>query len=167
MAASFSPDSYALTVSPPMNGTVTKSPDQATYTYNASVAVTANPRPRMALRELVRRSHRRREPTNVIMTSNKTIGANFAINTYSLTTSASGSGSVAKSPDQATYDHGSSVQLTATPGVGYMFTGWTGDATGMDNPLTVTMTANKSISATFVQAFTLGVAASPSASGRL
>lgn len=165
IAGSFSPDSYSLTVSPPSHGTVTKSPDQATYTYNASVAVTATAATGWHFVSWFGDLTGAANPTNVIMTSNKTIGANFAINTYSLTTSTSGSGSVVKSPDQATYDHGSSVQLTATPGVGYMFTGWTGDATGMDNPLTVTMTASKSISATFVQAFTLGVAASPSASG--
>lgn len=165
IAASFSPDLYTLTVSPPMNGTITKSPDQATYTYNASVAVTATAATGWHFVSWSGDLAGAVNPAEVIMTSNKTIGANFAINTYSLTTSTSGSGSVAKSPDQATYDHGSLVQLTATPGVGYMFTGWTGDATGMNNPLAVTMTANKSISATFVQAFTLSVAASPSASG--
>ena len=33
----------------------------------------------------------------------------------------SGSGSVAKLPDQALYDHGTVVQLTATPAVGWHF----------------------------------------------
>lgn len=39
--------------------------------------------------------------------------------------------------------------LTATPSPGYLFTGWTGDATGTDNPLSVLMDANKTISGTF------------------
>ncbi len=42
-----------------------------------------------------------------------------------------------------------SAALTATPSPGYLFTGWTGDATGTENPLSVLMDANKTISATF------------------
>ena len=42
--------------------------------------------------------------------------------------------------------------LTATPASGYVFTGWSGSATGTTNPLTVTMDANKSVTATFVLA---------------
>lgn len=39
--------------------------------------------------------------------------------------------------------------LTATPSPGYLFAGWTGDATGTDNPLSVLMDGNKAITATF------------------
>ncbi|WP_449555732.1 InlB B-repeat-containing protein, partial [Hymenobacter terricola] len=60
-----------------------------------------------------------------------------------------GSGTVAKSPDQATYPSGTLVSLTATPGAGQQFAGWSGDATGTANPLPVTMNANKAITATF------------------
>ena len=66
-----------------------------------------------------------------------------------------GSGSVAKSPDQATYDHGTNVQLTATPAPGQTFLGWGGDASGSTNPLTVAMTSNKNITASFTNAFAL------------
>ena len=41
------------------------------------------------------------------------------------------------------------MQLTAVPASGYVFSGWGGDASGTTNPLTVTMNANKSITATF------------------
>src|SRR5206468_12659884 len=47
--------------------------------------------------------------------------------------------SVAKSPDQASYDHGNTVQLTATPATGWHFAGWSGAATGTANPVSVTM----------------------------
>jgi uncharacterized repeat protein (TIGR02543 family) len=40
--------------------------------------------------------------------------------------------------------------LTANRNSGYLFAGWTGDATGTVNPLAVLMDANKTISATFV-----------------
>jgi uncharacterized repeat protein (TIGR02543 family) len=39
--------------------------------------------------------------------------------------------------------------LTATPDPGYRFTGWTGDASGTTNPLTISMDADKTVGATF------------------
>ena len=68
---------------------------------------------------------------------------------FTLTTAVFGSGTVGKSPDQATYPSGSSVTLTATPAAGFQFTGWSGDTTGTASPRTVTMTGNKNITATF------------------
>lgn len=84
--------------------------------------------------------------TNV--TANHTIAAGFAINTYTLTIT-SVNGTVTKNPDQTNFSHGSTVQLTAAPTFGYTFTGWSGDAAGSTNPLTVTMDGNKNITANF------------------
>ena len=67
--------------------------------------------------------------------------------TYTLSVSASEGGSV--DPSSGTYNENSSVTITAAPSTGFEFTGWSGDASGTDNPLTVTMTGNKSITATF------------------
>lgn len=39
--------------------------------------------------------------------------------------------------------------LRAVPSAGYVFSGWTGDATGTDNPLSIMMTAHKTITANF------------------
>jgi hypothetical protein len=83
--------------------------------------------------------------------ANQTITASFAINQYTLSTTTVGSGTVAKSPDQPTYDHGTTVQLTATPDAGWNFDFWSGDASGSVNPLNVLMDGNKSITATFGQ----------------
>ena len=47
------------------------------------------------------------------------------------------------------YDPGTSATLTAVPDAGYAFTAWTGDASGTTNPLTLTMDADKAVSATF------------------
>ncbi|WP_052738920.1 InlB B-repeat-containing protein [Pontibacter korlensis] len=70
---------------------------------------------------------------------------------FTLAVSATSGGSVAKSPDQASYASGSTVTLTATPQSGYQFSGWSGDASGSTNPLSVTMNADKSITANFTQ----------------
>ncbi|OGZ78997.1 MAG: hypothetical protein A2528_01130 [Candidatus Staskawiczbacteria bacterium RIFOXYD2_FULL_37_9] len=69
--------------------------------------------------------------------------------TYTLTTLAA-NGTVAKSPNQTTYDTGTEVTLTATANAGYHFVNWTGGASGTVNPLTITMNANKSVTANFV-----------------
>ncbi|MBI5021666.1 MAG: InlB B-repeat-containing protein [Ignavibacteriales bacterium] len=95
--------------------------------------------------------------TNV--TTAHTITANFAINTYTLTVNAT-NGTVTKNPNQLTYDHGTSVELTATPSTGYHFVDWTGDITGSVNPssfaintytLTYTAGSNGTITGTISQ----------------
>ena len=47
------------------------------------------------------------------------------------------------------YRNTANAELKATPDPGYRFTGWTGDASGTDNPLTITMNADKTVGATF------------------
>lgn len=50
------------------------------------------------------------------------------------------------------YDEGYTVTLTATPGEGSVFGGWSGDVTGPDNPIKIVMDSDKSITAKFVPA---------------
>jgi len=83
------------------------------------------------------------------MTANKSVTAYFTAITYTLTTATSGSGSVTASPSAASYASGTQVSLTATPAAGYQFDHWAGDASGTSSPVTVTMTANKSVTAYF------------------
>ena len=98
------------------------------------------------------------------MAGNKTLVAHFAIiaSTFTLTTTAV-NGTVAKLPNAATYNSGASVVLTPTAAIGFVFSSWSGDATGTASPLTVTMNANKNITANFtaipVGSFTLNVIA--------
>jgi len=60
-----------------------------------------------------------------------------------------GNGSVTKLPDQQTYLDGSTVQLDPTPALGYVFSGWSGSASGSDDPLDVVMDGDKDITAIF------------------
>ncbi|MGY4386452.1 putative repeat protein (TIGR02543 family) [Pedobacter sp. UYP24] len=83
-----------------------------------------------------------------VLSTNRTFVANFVLNTYTLTTTAV-NGSILKTPDQPTYNHGTTVTLTATPSPGYVFSGWSGDASGSVSPLAVVMTSNKNITANF------------------
>ena len=76
--------------------------------------------------------------------------------TYTLTTSVSGQGSVTRNPTGSTYPGGTNVALTAVPATGYVFAGWTGDASGSANPVTIRMQANSTVTANFVPTGTGG-----------
>ena len=73
-----------------------------------------------------------------------------AIPQYTLTVT-SAHGTVAKNPDTATYTYGTVVTLTATASPGWTFASWTGDATGATSPVTVTMNANRAVTANYTR----------------
>lgn len=85
--------------------------------------------------------------TNI--TGNVTIRAQYSQHTYTLLINAT-NGNVSIDPLRNDYLPNTIVQLTATPDPGYVFSGWSGDATGSDNPLAVSMNANKAITANFL-----------------
>ena len=86
--------------------------------------------------------------TNV--TADHTIAASFVATNFTLNVTVVGNGTVTKNPDLPTYTAGSVVQLTAAAATGFHFAGWSGDASGITNPLSVTMDSNKNITATFL-----------------
>lgn len=150
LVANFTLNTYALTVNA-VNGTVAKTPDNPRYNHGSSVQLTATPATGYVFSSWSGDASGSTNPLTVTMNSDKNITANFTaipVNTFTLTVTAV-NGSVAKNPNQPTYASGSTVQLTATPNSGFNFTGWSGDATGSANPLTVTMNANKNITANF------------------
>lgn len=75
---------------------------------------------------------------------------NGGVSSYGLTTSTRGLGAVTRSPDENRYEKDSQITLTATPFDGWVFDSWSGDASGDQNPLTITMDAPKSVTANFV-----------------
>lgn len=70
---------------------------------------------------------------------------------YSLVVTITGSGLVVLDPDQALYDSGTAVTLTAFPEPGWHLASWGGDASGAENPLIVIVDGDKNVSATFEQ----------------
>jgi uncharacterized repeat protein (TIGR02543 family) len=68
---------------------------------------------------------------------------------YTLSTNTVGQGSITLNPSGGTYDQGTVVTVTANPSSGWQFDGWSGDLSGSTNPTTITMNANKSVTATF------------------
>ncbi len=76
-------------------------------------------------------------------------GTDLLIFSLSLTSS---HGTITKVPDQQNYQYGTSVQLTATPDSAYYFVTWVGDVPAghvTDNPLTISMNQNRTITAIF------------------
>jgi len=78
-----------------------------------------------------------------------TITASFAINQYELTINIEGQGTTNPGEGTYEYDEGYSVRITATPSEGYLFSHWTGDVTGSDNPIIVIMNSDKTVTAQF------------------
>ncbi len=70
---------------------------------------------------------------------------------YELTTNIIGQGTISLSPSSGVYDPGTNVTLTATPSQGYSFSSWSGSLSGNNNPATVAMNSNLSVTATFVE----------------
>jgi uncharacterized repeat protein (TIGR02543 family) len=95
------------------------------------------------------------------MTAARSVTATFSQNvvSYSLSVAKSGSGTVISSPSgincgstcSATYASGTAVTLTATAATGYSFAGWSGGCSGTSTGCTVSMTAARSVTATFSQ----------------
>jgi uncharacterized repeat protein (TIGR02543 family) len=159
VTATFAPNSYALNVTTVGSGAIAKNPDQASYDHGASIELTATPDVHWHFAGWSGDATGAANPLTVVMDADKNITGTFALDTYALDVNTVGSGSVARNPDQALYEHGSSVELTAVPAVGWHFTGWSGDATGTDNPVTVLMDGAKNVTATFaINTYTLDVA---------
>lgn len=82
------------------------------------------------------------------MDGDKAVTATF-FEEFVLTTEVIGEGTLVVEPDQETYEAGDEVTLTAVPAEDFYFAGWSGDASGITNPLTVMMDSDKSITAIF------------------
>ena len=97
---------------------------------------------------------------NLTMSQNESVAADFTQNTYQLSVTTSGSGSVTSTDGfincpgtcSHTYLSNKLVTLNANPAVGWNFTGWSGACSGSGS-CQVTMTQSLSVSATFMQAY--------------
>ena len=137
------------------HGTISANPPGPNYPPGTVVKLTANPD---ACSSFVNWSGAASGtgPVTVVMSTNKSLTANFKKATYTLTVTKAGSGTVSMSPAGPTYDCGTVVTLTATAASGYKFDGWSGAASGTGQAV-VTMNAAKAIVATFTKTPDAGV----------
>ena len=68
-----------------------------------------------------------------------------------LTIMSSGGGSTDPAPGEHLYAQGAEVTITAIPDDHYRFSHWSGDVSGTSNPITITMSADVSLTANFIR----------------
>jgi hypothetical protein len=68
---------------------------------------------------------------------------------YTLTATANPANGGTVTPASGTYLAGSQIQVTATPNANYTFANWSGNASGTNPTVTLTMDSDKSITANF------------------
>jgi len=138
---------YTLTENSP-NGTMALNPAWPTYPAGTVATVTAVPNAGYVFNNWGGDLSGSANPATITMSANKNITANFAASsaTYTLNVTSS-NGTVTFNPPGSTYPVNTVVTVAAVPNSGYMFTGWSGDLSGSANPTTLTMNANKSITA--------------------
>ena len=83
--------------------------------------------------------------TGEATTGNVTVDTRMAFLTLQAVTGGQISG------DSSSYTLGTNATLTATPTTGYVFSGWSGDASVTSNPLTLLMDGDKTVGAAFAQ----------------
>ncbi len=153
ITANFSQITHSLTLATEGNGFL--SPEIGTYSYAEGTEVTITAAPNSGW-QFDGWSGEVYDPylatTTIVMSTDKTVTANFSQITHSLTLATEGNGFL--SPEIGTYSYaeGTEVTITATPDSGWRFDSWSGEV--YDPHLTTTtivMSTDKIISANFSQ----------------
>jgi hypothetical protein len=149
---------YALTIMIDPAGGGTVSSDNGTYDEGARITLTATAATGYRFDHWEGDVSSNLTSVSFTMDADKLVIAVF-IKTVKLTVMITPEGSGTVSSGNDTYDIGANVTLTATPADGYVFDHW--EITGSDNvtpnPVTITMDADKSVTAVFT---VLGLASS-------
>ncbi len=147
VTANFAINTYTLAYAAGANGSISGTSPQ-TVNYNGSgTAVTAVPNTGYHFVNWSDTSTTNpRTDTGVV--ADKSVTANFAINTYTLTYTAGANGSISGTSPQTVNYNGSGTAVTAVPNTGYHFVNWSDASTA--NPRTdANVRASKSVTANF------------------
>jgi len=166
VTATFTPPQYTLTVIVVGSGTVTKTPNTATYTSGTVVSLNPEATAGWTFAGWSGALSGADDPASITMDADKTVTATFTQDAYTLTVNIVGNGTVAKTPEKATYQYGDVVSLDPTPDAGWTFAGWSGDLAGSADPGSITMNSNKTVTATFTPPqYTIDVSPNPPTGG--
>lgn len=125
------------------------------YTYGTVVTLTANEEPGWIFDHWAGDLNGNTNPDTIIVDSTKTVTAVFLeLFTLDVDVLPMGQGTVTLDPSGGVYADGTSVEITAEGIPGWAFSYWSGDVpTGSenDNPLTIVMDSNKSLTANFAE----------------
>ncbi|NVM20904.1 MAG: PKD domain-containing protein, partial [Desulfobacterales bacterium] len=148
------PTQYTLMVDTVGQGSVALDPADGTYDEGTEVTLTATADEGWVFSEWSGHLSGSQNPATITMDSDKNVTATFTEvqpTEYTLTVTTVGQGSVTLDPADGTYDEGTEVTLTATADEGWVFSEWSGDLSGSDNPATITMDSDKNVTATFTE----------------
>ncbi len=156
ITANFVINTYTLTTTAGTGGTITApATSPTTHDFGAVVTITAAPIPGYHFvnwtGDVGTVADVNAASTTLTMNGSYAITANFAVNTYTLTTTAGTGGTVtAPATSPTAHDSGAVVTITAAPSPGYHFVNWTGDVgTVADvNAVSTTLTMNGSYAIT-------------------
>ena len=156
--ANFATDLHNLTISSTSGGTVT-TPGEGTYAYDhgTTASVVAAPSANYHFVNWTGDFSGSSNPATIIMDSDMSVTANFAIDQHALTISSTSGGSVSiPGEGDFQYDHGTDVSIQATADSNDYFVNWTGMAVSAGkvmNPnaaaTTVTVDADYTLQANF------------------
>jgi len=148
VTARFTPQECTLSFDSIGEGTVLATPLQAIYHFGETVQLTAVPALGWSFTSWDDPLLGTMNPATLTITANQTITATFTQNEYTLTIPEDDGGTITITPE-GPYHYGDVVLLTANTKVGYTFAGWNGDVTSTSNPVTLTMDADKTVTALF------------------
>ena len=130
-------------------------PQSSLYPYGTLVKLTATPPPGSYFISWLGNASGTNNPTTITVTnSNPYISCQLgtlSLGETSLTVVENGRGHVALFPQKYLYIISDTAGLIPVPDAGQNFIGWSGDATGTNNPLLVSMVESKIIAANFSQ----------------
>jgi hypothetical protein len=135
--------------------------DDGKYAKDTKVTLTANPASAYDWKSWSGTNNDTANPTTVTMSNDKHVSVTFELH-FCLTVNdkpvtgtsvdfTEGSVSIDPAPgDDGNYAKGTDVTLTAIPASGYRFDHWSGDVSGSDTSVIISMDADKSVFANFV-----------------
>ena len=152
----------SVSVSPSGAGTITPSADSL-YEEGTTVQLQASPNSEYIFTGWSGSVESSENPLALTVDKDYNLMASFDPKTYPLSIQTEGEGGVSEQVvgKPKDYEHGTVVELTATPGKGYRFTGWKGGLDGNENPVQITVNEPKEVTAVFEKrTYTLSVTTS-------
>ena len=130
-------------------GQVSITPSQANYVDGTTVSVEATPAAGWAFTGWSGALSGQANPASLLVTGgNQSVTATFK-HLWNFTATAGAGGTVGWTPQQTNYLDGTSVMVTAVASNGFAFSQWTGAASGHANPLSLTLSGNEQVQASF------------------
>ncbi|MEF8873744.1 MAG: GLUG motif-containing protein, partial [Candidatus Thermoplasmatota archaeon] len=158
LTAHFETKMYNLTVGTVGEGSVDVDPDKDEYEHGEEVNLTAVPAEDWYFAEWTGDYIGEEDDLNITIDGDKNITAVFEEHRYTLDVTIEGEGTVDVEPEEDGYEPGTEVNLTAAPADKWYFVNWTGDYTGTEQEITMTMDGDKSLTAHFEEhSYTLDV----------